>query len=737
MSVTRKILAICAALLLAFGAVAEGFTAISAGGAHALAVDEKGGVWAWGSNVRGESVPGSADARVTEPVKVLGNVVSVACGRNFSLALTSDGALYGWGDHRSNQLPGASDAPVLLREGVLSMDACEERAVLVTETGEVYAWGAGENLHLLCENAAEAAVGVDFILVRLKTGEVYEYPDSADYSDEYEPAGGAEHSGNGDASEPAGGAEHSDNGDTNEPAGGAENSGNGDASEPAGGVENSGNGDASEPAGGAENSGNGDANEPAGGAENSGNGDASEPAGGAKDSGNGDASEPAGGTEHSDNGDTNEPAGGAKDSGNGDANEPAGGVKDSGNGDASDPAGGAEDSGNGDASEPAGGVEHSDNGDTNDPAGGTEHSGNGDASDPAGGAENSGNGDASDPAGGTEHSGNGDTNDPAGGAEYPGNGDASEPAGGAKDSGNGDANEPASGAEDSGNGDASDPAGGAEHSGNGDANEPAGGVKDSANGGAGEAVNVEDSAKNDVSKAANAEISGDGGAKSSADGADVLAEGDAGGVTDTAKDSGDSNLSESVVGVKKLEGATEIDACGQTRMARTEDGTLYIWGAAGTDGRLGLAVNGWVDTPMPLELADVRTFSAGLTTSGAITESGEACLWGTVYSYVVLYDENGDPAALVVDGPLVSYGSTPVRLYDNAQALAFGDAFVLLLRSDGTILAWGSNDHGQMADGDWTKAELADGDDEDEKDVVITESDQFVFPAVIAVPAES
>ena len=659
---TRKILAICAALLLAFGAVAEGFTAISAGGAHALAVDEKGGVWAWGSNVRGESVPGSADARVTEPVKVLENVVSVACGRNFSLALTSDGALYGWGDHRSNQLPGASDAPVLLREGVLSMDACEERAVLVTETGEVYAWGAGENLHLLCENAAEAAVGVDFILVRLKTGEVYEYPDSADYSDEYDPAGGAKDSGNGDANEPAGGTEHS---------------GNGDASDPAGGAENSGNGDANEPAGGAENSGNGDANEPAGGAENSGNGDAS---------------------------------------------DPAGGVKDSGNGDASEPAGGAENSGNGDASDPADGVKHSCNGDASEPAGGAENSGNGDASKSAGGAEDSGNGDAAEPADGTEDSGNGD---------------ASEPAGGVEDSGNGDASEPADGTEDSGNGDASDPAGGTEHSDNGDANEPADGAEDSANGGAGEAVNVEDSARNGVSKAVNAEISGDGGAKSSADGADVLAEGDADGVTDTAKDSGDSNLSESVVGVKKLEGATEIDACGQTRMARTENGTLYIWGAAGTDGRLGLAVNGWVDTPMPLELADVRTFSAGLTTSGAITEGGEACLWGTVYSYVVLYNENGDPAASVVDGPLVSYGSAPVRLYDNAQALAFGDAFVLLLRSDGTILAWGSNDHGQMADGDWTKAELADSDDEEEKDVVITESDQFVFPAVIAVPAES
>ena len=459
--------------------------------------------------------------------------------------------------------------------------------------------------------------------------------------------------------------------------------------------------------------------------------------GGAEDSGNGDASEPAGGAEDSGNGDASEPAGGAEDSGNGDASEPVGGAEDSDNGDASDPAGSTEDSGNGDANEPAGGAEHSGNGDASDPAGSTEDSGNGDASEPAGGAEDSGNGDASEPAGGAEDSGNGDANEPAGGAENSGNGDASEPAVDTEDSGNGDANEPAGGVENSGNGDASKPAGGAEDSGNGDASKPADGAEDSANGGAGEAVNVEDSAKNDVSKAANAEISGDGGAKSSADGADVLAEGDADGVTDTANDSGGSNLGESVVGVKKLEGATEIDACGQTRMARTEDGTLYIWGAAGTDGRLGLAVNGWVDTPMPLELADVRTFSAGLTTSGAITESGEACLWGTVYSYVVLYDENGDPAASVVDGPLVSYGSAPVRLYDNAQALAFGDAFVLLLRSDGTILAWGSNDHGQMADGDWTKAELADSDDEEEKDVVITESDQFVFPAVITVPAES
>ena len=523
MSVTRKILAICAALVLAFGAAAEGFTAISAGGAHALAVDEKGSVWAWGSNVRGESVPGSADARVTEPVKVLENAVSVACGRNFSLALTSDGALYGWGDHRSNQLPEASDAPVLLREGVLSMDACEERAVLVTETGEVYAWGAGENPHLLCENAAEAAVGVDFILVRLKTGEVYEYADSADDSDEYESADEAEHS----------------------------------------------------------------------------------------------ADDTAAVTTGSTDGGVNEPAN-AEDSADDDVNKTAG----------------------------------------------EESSANVGGSESVGGEESSANVGGSESTGGEESFANVGGSESVGGEESSANVDGNESADGAKASGDSGANSDA--------------------------------------------------------------------AKASDDG-DSFDHRDAG----ESADDEEGSPSGSLVGVKMLERAAGIDACGQTRMARTEDGTLYIWGAAGTDGRLGLGVNGWVDTPMALELADVRTFSAGLTTSGAITENGEAYLWGTVYSYVVLYDENGDPAASVVDGPLVSYGSTPVRLYDNAQALAFGDAFVLLLRSDGAILAWGSNDHGQMADGDWTKAELADSDDEEEKDVVITESDQFVFPAVITVPAES
>ncbi|MDO4386842.1 MAG: hypothetical protein Q4E18_12680 [Clostridia bacterium] len=517
---TRKILAICVALLLALGAAAEGFTAISAGGAHALAVDEKGNAWAWGSNVRGESVPGNTDARVTQPVKVLENVVSVACGRNFSLALTSDGALYGWGDHRSNQLPGASDAPVLLREGVLSMDACEERAVLVTETGEVYAWGAGEILHLLCENAAEAAVGVDFILARLKTGEVYEYPDSADSYDE-----------SGSAADPDTG--NSADGET---AGGAEASGNGDTSESA----------------------------------------------------------KVGGSES---------------------------------------AGDAEDSAGDDESKTAS-------------------------------AENSANVGGSESAGGAESSANGGESESADGVENSAKVDGKESAGGAKGSGDSDLDNVMTKASDDGSG---------------------------------------------------------------------FDRRDAGESADDEEDS----PSGSLVGVKMLERAAQIDACGQTRMARTEDGTLYIWGAAGTDGRLGLSVNGWVDVPTPLALTDVRTFSAGLTASGAITESGEAYLWGTVYSYVVLYDETGDPAASVVDGPLVFYGSTPVWLYDNAQALAFGDAFVLLLRSDGTILAWGSNDHGQMADGDWTKAEVADGEDEDEKDVVITESDQFVFPAVIMVPAES
>ena len=91
--------------------------AIAAGSDHSLAVKSDGTVWAWGSNHHGQLGDGTKDDRST-PVPVLGltGAVGVAAGwtvindwtgwffGGHSLAVTSDGTVWGWGSDDRGQL---------------------------------------------------------------------------------------------------------------------------------------------------------------------------------------------------------------------------------------------------------------------------------------------------------------------------------------------------------------------------------------------------------------------------------------------------------------------------------------------------------------------------------------------------------------------------------------------------------------------------------------------------------
>jgi alpha-tubulin suppressor-like RCC1 family protein len=65
-----------------------------------------GSVWAWGNNEAGQLGIGTNDIRVTTPVQVsaLKNIVEISAGMDFSLALTADGYIYGWGNNEYDQL---------------------------------------------------------------------------------------------------------------------------------------------------------------------------------------------------------------------------------------------------------------------------------------------------------------------------------------------------------------------------------------------------------------------------------------------------------------------------------------------------------------------------------------------------------------------------------------------------------------------------------------------------------
>lgn len=77
---------------------------------HSLAVTSDGRVWAWGNNDFGQLGHGISRVPDHLPTRVRGltDVVAVAAGHDFSLALRSDGTVWGWGRNLHGQLPGVT-----------------------------------------------------------------------------------------------------------------------------------------------------------------------------------------------------------------------------------------------------------------------------------------------------------------------------------------------------------------------------------------------------------------------------------------------------------------------------------------------------------------------------------------------------------------------------------------------------------------------------------------------------
>lgn len=125
---------------------------IAAGYTHALAVSSTGAVSAWGTNISGELGDNTTDSTFT-PVQVtdtagtgvLANAIAVAAGGSSSMAITSDGTLYGWGANNANQL-GLSNlngyqTPQQVLVNVDDAAVSSFSAVVLRQDGTVYHMG--------------------------------------------------------------------------------------------------------------------------------------------------------------------------------------------------------------------------------------------------------------------------------------------------------------------------------------------------------------------------------------------------------------------------------------------------------------------------------------------------------------------------------------------------------------------------------------------------------------------
>ncbi|MCN9243590.1 Ig-like domain repeat protein [Streptomyces sp. RY43-2] len=127
-------------------------TAIAGGGLHSLAVTSDGRVFAWGLNNVGQLGDGTTTSSST-PVEVhlpAGvQATAVAAGQRHSLALTSDGRVFAWGDNGSGQLGDGTTTnrltpvEVHLPAGTqaTAISGGFDHSLALTPDGRVLAWG--------------------------------------------------------------------------------------------------------------------------------------------------------------------------------------------------------------------------------------------------------------------------------------------------------------------------------------------------------------------------------------------------------------------------------------------------------------------------------------------------------------------------------------------------------------------------------------------------------------------
>jgi alpha-tubulin suppressor-like RCC1 family protein len=127
-------------------------TAVSAGGAHSLALTSGGRVLAWGADSDGQlGDGGTTNSSVPVPVHLPAGirVIAVSAGTDYSLALTSDGRVLAWGADFVGQLGdgGTTDSsvPALVHlpagARVIAVSAGGSYSLALTSGGEVLAWG--------------------------------------------------------------------------------------------------------------------------------------------------------------------------------------------------------------------------------------------------------------------------------------------------------------------------------------------------------------------------------------------------------------------------------------------------------------------------------------------------------------------------------------------------------------------------------------------------------------------
>jgi alpha-tubulin suppressor-like RCC1 family protein len=169
---------------------------LGGGYSQLLAIAQDDQLWAWGDNRQGQLGTGTAGATpdgmlkpVMKPSGVTGWSQSLG-GRDFSLALASDGTLYAWGANDMGQLAAAGAAKatptaIALPSGATGWNkvaAGKDHAAAITREGKLYTWGNGSGATLKAvappsgvTSWLDVSAGVGLIIGLGGDGKIYQW----------------------------------------------------------------------------------------------------------------------------------------------------------------------------------------------------------------------------------------------------------------------------------------------------------------------------------------------------------------------------------------------------------------------------------------------------------------------------------------------------------------------------------------------------------------------------------
>ncbi len=136
-----------------------GMTAIAAGQLHSLALKNDGTVWAWGTNLNGQLGNGTnIDSNTPTQVIGLTGAIAIAAGASHTVALKSDGTVWAWGSNAYGQLGNGSitsyRSPVQVTglAGVTAIAVGANHTIALKSDGTVWTWGYNSNGQLGVNN---------------------------------------------------------------------------------------------------------------------------------------------------------------------------------------------------------------------------------------------------------------------------------------------------------------------------------------------------------------------------------------------------------------------------------------------------------------------------------------------------------------------------------------------------------------------------------------------------------